>query len=156
MNNENLLKLQAYLDQELTPEVAEEVTNWLALDPEAQAILQGLRETKSILAGNELPAGVPETREYYWSKIEREIVRLDADLERRTSPAAGRWWMRYALPFAGVALLALVLVTITKTTSGPLAGNFHEIETPLEEASAITFHSQTAGMTVVWIDSGAR
>ncbi len=156
MNNENLLKLQAYLDHELAPEEAAQVRNWLSIDPEAQAILQGLRETRALLAGNELLAKVPETREFYWAKIKREITRLDADLERGSSPVLAKWWMRYALPFAGVALLTLVLVTITKTTSGPLAGSFHEIETPLEEASAITFHSQTAGMTVVWIDSGTK
>jgi len=156
MNNEKLLKLQAYLDEELAPEEAGQVRDWLSIDPDAQAIFQRLRETRALLAGNELPVKVPETRAFYWSKIEREIARFDADLERGSSPVLSKWWLRYALPFAGVALLTLVLVTITKTTSGPLAGYFHEIETPLEEASAITFHSQTAGMTVVWIDSGAR
>ena len=156
MNNENLLKLQAYLDHELAPEEAAQVRDWLSMDPEAQAVFQGLRETKTLLAGNELLTKVPETREFYWSKIQREIARLDVDSERGSPSVWAKWWMRYALPFAGVALMTLVLLTITKTTSGPLAGYFHEIETPLEEASAITFHSQTAGMTVVWIDSGAK
>lgn len=29
----------------------------------------------------------------------------------------------------------------------------HEIETPLEEASTISFYSPSAGMTVVWVQS---
>ncbi|MBI4664749.1 MAG: hypothetical protein HY735_38665 [Verrucomicrobia bacterium] len=158
MNNDNLLKLQAFVDDELTPAEAKQVKDWLATDAEARALCQNLRETKALLAANEPTFKLPETRELYWSKILREISRSDAAAERPTPPVLGRWWLRLALPFAGVALLIVLLMSLTKPlrTPIPLAGNFHEIETPLEEASAITFHSQAAGMTVVWIDSGAH
>lgn len=157
MNTENLLKLQAYLDDELTAEEARQVSAWLANDPEAQTVCRHLRDTKAWFAGNELPVKVPESREFYWSKIEREIARLEVASDRQPSPVA-RWWMRLAVPLAGVAVLVFLLLFAVKpfSRSGALAGYFHEIDTPLEEANAISFHSQAAGMTVVWIDSGSN
>lgn len=158
MNTENLLKLQAYLDDELTAQESRQVNEWLARDAEAQAILRQLRDTNALLAGSEPPLRVPETREFYWSKIQREITSIEAATTRERAPVRTSWWMRLALPFAGVAILIFLVTFAVKpfSRSGSLAGYFHEIETPLEEANAISFHSQAAGMTVVWIDSGAN
>jgi anti-sigma factor RsiW len=158
MNTEIILKLQAYLDEELTAEEARQVSAWLASDAEAQAVCRHLRDTKALLAGNELPVKVPETQEFYWSKIQREITRLEAASDHEPPPVLARWWMRLAVPLAGVAVLVLLLLMLVKplSESGALAGSFHEIETQIEEANAISFHSQAAGMTVVWIDSGSN
>ncbi|MBM3837693.1 MAG: hypothetical protein FJ398_06970 [Verrucomicrobia bacterium] len=158
MNTENLLKLQACLDGELTAEQARQVNAWLASDTEAQAVCQHLRDTKTLLAGNELPAELPETREFYWSKIQREITRLEAESNREPAPVSARWWMRLAVPLAGVTVLVVFLLLMVKplSPSSAIAGYFHEIDTPVEEANAISFHSQAAGMTVVWIDSGSN
>ncbi len=155
MKNENLLKLQAYLDHELTAEESHRIDEWLESDQEARAILQELRDTKALLADNEWPVKLPETREFYWSKIERAITRQSLALERASSPVPARWWLRLAVPLAGAALLIFLLMTVPKPlmTSSSLAGYFHEIETPLEENNAISFHSQAAAMTVVWIDT---
>ena len=154
MKTENLLKLQAYLDDELTAQESRQVSKWLASDPDAQAVCRQLREAKTLLAGNEWPVRVPETREFYWSKIERRIVRLEAAADSESAPAAAPWWVRLAAPLAGVAVLIILVLALVKPFSGAgaLAGYFHEIETPLEESNAISFHSQAAGMTVVWID----
>ena len=71
------LKLQAFLDGELPEAEASEVANWLARDREAAALLEELRNTRSALAGFEAEVRLPESREFFWSKIEREIQRLE-------------------------------------------------------------------------------
>lgn len=157
MKNEDLLRIQAYLDGELTPEESRSAEVWLQSYPDAQKVLSELRQTNRLLAGNELSATLPETREFYWSKIEREISRHEAKKDVDDAPVLARWWVRFLLPSAGVAILILLALFFAKPlVTGQLASYFHEIETPLEEASAISFHSQAAAMTVVWIDSEAN
>lgn len=153
MNPETFLKLQAYLDNELPPAEAQKVAQWLEQDEPARAIYEELRSTKLLLAGSGLEMKVPETREFYWSKIEREIA--GQPLVRTTAHwlALPNWCYRLAAPLAGAALLMVLAVFIFKPSIIPqrIAGYFHEIDTPLEEDDAISFHSQEAGMTVVWI-----
>ncbi len=50
-------------------QVAAQVTSDTALS----GVATELRQTKSALAGNEMDLKVPETREFYWSKIARQI-----------------------------------------------------------------------------------
>lgn len=158
MNTEKLLKLQAHLDGELSAQESRQVSEWLANDAEAQAVSQELREAKALLMGNERPAKVPESREFYWSKIEREILRSDAAADRKASTVLSRGLWRFAISFGSAAALIILALLLIKPLmqSGSLVSYFQEIETPIEEANAISFHSQAAGMTVVWIDSGSN
>ena len=75
MKHELELKLQAHLDGELTGREATEIAALLEHDREAAALFGELRNIKTALTGNELEIKLPETREFYWSKIEREIAR---------------------------------------------------------------------------------
>ena len=75
MKMETELKLQAHLDGELTPAESREVDNLLASDAGARELLAELTLVQKCMAGNEPEARVPETREFYWSKIQREIGR---------------------------------------------------------------------------------
>jgi negative regulator of sigma E activity len=155
MNHEKALRLQAYLDNEVSAREAAEIAQWLARDEQARAIYEELQSTRGLLSGNELELKLPETREFYWSKIEREISRPTPDTQGLPIGQLRHWWLRFAAPLVGAALLVTVFV-LTLSKSGVLyrnAASFQEIETPLEEANAISFHSQAAGMTVVWIAS---
>ena len=118
------------------------------------------RATKSVLAGNEPEVAVPESREFYWSKIVREIARRESHAGRE-SAGVRPWWLRLVAPAGAVALLALVVSIALKSTSvlSPswiALSEAHEIDTPLEETSSITFRSEAAGMTVVWVNSQAN
>jgi anti-sigma factor RsiW len=155
MNQDKLLQLQAYLDNELSPSESRKVADWLAVDDQARAIFEELRGTKALLSGNELEIRLPEAHDFYWSKIEREIRRLDTAPEAGGRAVLRNWWLRFAVPVAGAAVLVAIFFTIMRPQVGSsgLAAYFQEIETPLEEANAISFHSQAAGMRVVWIQS---
>ncbi len=152
MNNEVEFQVQAFLDNELSEAETKRVANLLAIDQEANRLFTELKETKKLLAGNELPVKLPESGDFYWSKIARAIEQS----EREPAPATHvtPWWIRVLAPIAGVACLALLLVS-----SGTIGGNgrnayIHEIDTADADAgSGISFHSQSQGMTVVWVSA---
>jgi anti-sigma factor RsiW len=153
MNRDFQLKLQAYLDGELPPQETEKVIHSLRTDPEALALHEELKLTKSLLQGNELEIKLGESREFYWSKISREIGR---DHQRK---ASGPWqrlfsW-RWLVPAGGLALLAILAALSVKSNSLSLQklASAQEIETHLEDMSLISFRSESEGMSVVWVNS---
>jgi anti-sigma factor RsiW len=157
MNHETELKLQAYLDNELSAEETQQITTLLERDDKARAIVEELRNTRSLLADNELDRALPESREFFWTKIEREIARQDAASEPEKADILGAWWkrlVRVGAPVAGTAFLMAILfssLTGNVATNQKRAAYFHEIESSDEQGSAMTFHSESAKMTVVWI-----
>ena len=159
MNHETELRLQAYLDGELSSKEFKHFTEWLATDRDAQALYTELKNTKASLAANELDLRITESREFYWSGIAREIQREDERQNRGTKPTVVSGWLRWLAPLAGLAALVVLLATWEKLRlfSQPDTGRLslgHEIETPSEENSAsITFHSEKAAMTVVWVQN---
>src|SRR5476649_2494344 len=77
MNQEQQLKLQALLDGELPENEAREILAWTQRDSAAAGLLTELRNTRAAMAKSEPQLSVPETREFFWSKIEREIQRQE-------------------------------------------------------------------------------
>lgn len=161
MRHEDQLKLQAYLDAELSERETRAVASWLDNDPEAQALLGELRATKSALAGNEPEVQVPESREFYWSKIERELGRLDASPVQEGLPVFAWWKPKYWLPVGALAILLLLALGSNQWLDWPGVGSFvhvaHEGESPSDEMGAMTFHSDTDNVTIIWLyDRGAE
>lgn len=149
MNHNSELELQSYLDGELSPREAARVAEWLTSDAEARNLFAELQNTKGAVLQNELELKLPESREFYWSKIERQIQR-EAQQERRvaaTSPVFA--WRKFFMPLAGaVAMLALLMVSVKSFSP---SANFDEITSTSDDMEALTFHDQSAGMTVVWL-----
>ena len=153
MKTEEMMRLQAYLDNEVSSAEGREIASWIARDSEAKALYEELKATKTLLAPeNELAATVPDGRDFYWSKIAREIERVEREPAREQT--ARPWWVRILAPAAGAAALALFVFT-SISVNGPgrsIAGG------PQREVSStdssITFYSPEQKMTVVWISSG--
>src|SRR5438445_3348784 len=108
MNYEDQLKLQAYLDGELPEAEAREVANWLAQDREAVALHAELRNTRQAMVGLEVGIELPESREFFWSKIEREILRQQAPEPVARPMALLALLRRLLMPAGGLALLAIL------------------------------------------------
>src|SRR5262249_32066473 len=103
MDYEAQLKLQAHLDGELPDAEAREVSNLLARDREAVALYGELRNTRQALVGHEVGVSLPESREFFWSKIERELRRLERpETPVRPAPLLSAWrkWLIPAGAFA--------------------------------------------------------
>ena len=147
MDYDAQLKLQAYLDGELPEAEAREVANWVAKDPEAVALLAELRQTGKTLAGFEEEIRLPESSEFYWSKIQREIQRQATPAPERASRVPFLARLRYILvPAAGLALVAFVAYFSVPGGTRP-AG----VETALADSGAFTYHDYSAGTTLVWL-----
>lgn len=155
MKHDSQLRLQAYLDGELTDPERRTVEAMLADDPSATALLSELSRTRQALMQNEPVATLPESRDFFWSKIERDIRRSEAAAERSTPrvvsfAALVRRWLAPAL---GVAAVAITAGIATHTLPGFRLD--YGLDTVADEESAtMTFQDQSTGMTVVWIDYG--
>src|SRR3954463_15704511 len=104
MNSDTQLKVQAYLDNELSPGEARKLAAMLSSDREAQELYAELRATKEAVRGNEPELKLDDSREFYWSQLQRRIASAEREPAPRTSPL----WVRWFAPLAGTAaLLAL-------------------------------------------------
>src|SRR5687768_12913503 len=156
MNRDLALRYQAFVDGELPEKEARAIAQAMESDPEAQALVGELRATKAALAGNEPAWAVPESREFYWNKIERGIGRLEP--EACCAPA-GRWaamvagWRRFVAPLAGVAVIAFLAIASVKFYNSPLIEDYTqhlaEIENLSEHSTSFSFRSDN--MFVVWV-----
>lgn len=155
MNQQTQLKLQAYLDQELSGPEAREMAALLESDAEARALASELKEVIGVVRQNELAVTLPESREFYWSKIERAIRQGQVPATAPAEPAERSFsWMRLFAPAGALAVVLMLSLTVILTSNGPQPVSYlHEIETPLQETSAISFHSHSTGVTVVWVQS---
>ena len=151
MDFERQLKLQAFLDGELPEAEAREVSNWIARDPEAAALQAELRNTRAAMRGCEAGVTLPESREFFWSKIEREITRSE---KPATVEQKGTWFERNFRMLIPAGTFAVVMVTLVIGLWG--MGLFSParrpvIETAMVDSSAVTFRDEAEGTTLVWI-----
>jgi anti-sigma factor RsiW len=144
---EQQLKMQAWLDRELPPEQKAEVDALLSANSEARALLEELRTTNGALAGFEAEIKLPESREFFWSKIQREIGRP----EPAPTPAVP-WharWRKWLLPAGAVAAVAVAgLVAVMRPGAG--VGGGPEFEFSLADSGGMVYRDYESGTTLVW------
>jgi len=142
------LKVQAYLDGELPEPEAALMETCLAENREACALLQELRNTHEALCGSETGICLPESREFFWSKIERKIRAAEPSSAARPRRSWLARLQQYLVPASAVGLLGLVLVLSIGRSSAVQPG---EMELVSDEMGALTFRSQSEQMTMVWL-----
>jgi anti-sigma factor RsiW len=155
ISEELQLKLQAWLDGELPPNEAAEMQALAARDPDARELVEELRHTAAALSGNETEARLPETREFYWSKIQREINRQEA--ANADHPAASRpsvsWfaWLRgHFISVGATAVLACILGIFAFSSRAP-DGLGGEVELASDDMGSYTYRDQDEQLTMVWL-----
>ena len=151
MDWEAQLKLQAFLDGELPERERREMAGKLAQDPEAAALLGELRQTRELLAGCEEEVRLPESREFFWSKIEREIQRLEKPALARTPISWAARLRRLLVPASAVALLFIAGFVATRQNGSSVLTGGAEIETALADPGAFTYRDYASGTTLVWL-----
>jgi hypothetical protein len=108
-----------------------------------------LENTNAALAGHEAGVKLPETREFYWSKIQREIARQEAPV---AVPEPVVSWMDWAkrrwLPVSGIA--AACAVVLLMVLSGNSPAQLAEAELRSDDMGAYTYSDQQEKMTIVW------
>jgi anti-sigma factor RsiW len=159
MNRDAQLRIQSYLDGELSAAEAREIAELLSRDPVAAALHDELSRTRTLLRTGEPVCQVAETREFYWSKIARAIECQAATGEE---PPRSPWalvptWLRWFVPVAGLAAVLALLVTSPFGGYAPFEA-FSESHVDEEEEAIFgtthfTFHSETHGLTVLWVQN---
>ncbi|MGA4577804.1 anti-sigma factor family protein [Limisphaera sp. VF-2] len=153
MTRDEQLKLQAWLDGEL-PESERQAwaVRW-AEDPQAQALLEELRLVQGTLRRfDEGQLRVPETREFYWSRIARAIEAGAGPAPAPAPVTRGLWqwlleWKRWLAPAAVLASLAVVL---TLSLPGHGQSDYPEVHVSQADNYATTYRDDERLLTLVW------
>lgn len=164
------LDIQAYLDGELTESRRREVERLLETDEECRTLFAELSELRELVRANEPEHCLPESREFYWSKIERTLGRNGVGAARQTDGSP--WWLKIFAPVAAMAATVAVIlhfnqppplpITSSRPTPGQALGlttaatpvhRANNIEMREQEMKTITFHHQREGVMVVWLSN---
>lgn len=157
MNIRQQLKVQAYLDGELSPHAARQVESLLRHDREAKRLYASLKETRKILRKNEGPVALPVSGDYYWSRIEQRMMTLGLP-----SAPAHAWWppvwawlarrWKWLAPAAAAGALLLLMSPAKVSWPHPIDLTGLEVESEYADANVVTFQSEADDITVVWVD----
>jgi anti-sigma factor RsiW len=158
MDYEVQLKLQAYLDGELSEAEAREIGNLLAKDREAVALQNELRNTRQALSGFEVGTELPESREFFWSKVKGRIERLEAAKDPQPAPASlFAAWRKFLMPAGAIAALALALFFVNRqifNSDNALAAT--RLEASRSDPGTFTYRDPDGGGTLVWLSYPAE
>lgn len=151
MDLEFELKLQAYLDGELPEAEGREVADRLRTDAGAEALFSELRNTRSALAAFDAEAKLPESREFYWSKIQRDIKRLEE--ARPSGPTLRLWsaWRRILIPASATLAMVFVVFVVSLQVGFWARPAAAQLQTNMSDPGAFTYRDDSAGMTLVWL-----
>jgi anti-sigma factor RsiW len=159
MNHEQQLKLQAFLDGELPESEAREILSWTQRDSAAATLLAELKNTRATMTQAEPHLSVPESREFFWSKIEREIERQEpaASAPGISIFTALRRWLLPAVAVSAVVIAGMVAhFNVPKATVGTVAdADEPTVETTLANSDATTYRDAGEGTTLVWFSPAA-
>jgi anti-sigma factor RsiW len=150
MNQEQQLKLQAYADGELPPAEAREIEERLEKDAEACACVQWNQSIRRTLRGAELERKLPESRPFFWSKIEREITRAPM---AKSEPAQVSWLARlrwFSNP-AGAAALVLLVIVVAMISFREGRWGGPGSESAMSDPGALTYIDYRTRTTLVWL-----
>ncbi|MBL67076.1 MAG: hypothetical protein CMO74_01290 [Verrucomicrobiales bacterium] len=120
MDNEERLKLQAWLDGELPTHEAARVADWVEANPAARELAEELGAVKVALRAGELPVAMEDSREFFWSQIASQI-----EVEEVVEPAAVEpspwmeWCRQWLVPVGGLAAIVVMIATVGTPASEP-------------------------------------
>lgn len=152
MKNDLQLKLQAFCDRELPEKEAAQIAEYIARNGEAQALVNELTFTSKALHSNELELKLPEGRDFFFSKIRRDIEFAEKQTVVRPQPTFASRFRRFVSPLSGFALIALATVATMRFYSGDSQfSQLAEVENMSESTDLVSFRSKSEHMFVVWV-----
>jgi anti-sigma factor RsiW len=141
------IKIQAFADGELAEAGAREIAALIAKDQDAAALHAELKNTRRALAGAEQGIKLPETREFFWSKISREIERSERVQPAAAAPTTWQSIARWLKPLGAVAAILVVAIVAFEQMGGSNGG---DLLTASVDMDAITYRDEADGTTFVW------
>ena len=151
MDFDTQLKLQSFLDGELPEDEAREVASMIARDEEARALHAELKNTRNAVKGSKTNVQLPESREFFWSKIERDIQRLEPAREEAPSVPLFERLRRLLMPVSAVAVIIMVGLLTYNQVVLPGRTSSTETDMAMADSGAFTYRDYSSGMTLVWL-----
>lgn len=150
MNNQEIvLKVQAFVDGELPEAEQSEIAALMALDPDVQALVKELKQTRQALASYDQSMELPESREFYWSKILRQIeTRVGLEDEPERSPLITRM-LRWLLPVtcAGALVVAAAVFLEGRYTREDAVS----WQSAYDGVNTLVYRDYEEGTTLFWL-----
>mgnify|MGYP001365550468 CR=1 FL=1 len=113
MKQEDRLNIQAWLDGEIAPQNAAQITDLVEANPTAQAVAEELKAVECALKIGEKPVYLDETRDFYWGQIERQINAeepMPAAVEHPRLVSEGSSLMRWLIPVGSLAAISALMI----------------------------------------------
>lgn len=166
MNEPLAIKIQAYLDGELSQEDTNQLLTELESSSDGKELLEALQSERSLLgAAMEKDHSLPVAHSYFWKGIAKgmgEELEPSTGVQSRSEIEPWKRWLSWLLPAVGAACVALVALqqgliappqTEGEHSTLHHAPSFHEIDSGQQNAGFISFRSETEGVSVVWISN---
>jgi anti-sigma factor RsiW len=154
MNQDLQLKLQAYLDGELPERETQVITDLLTRDSAARDLFAELTNTRSALQASEPDIKLPESGDFYWSKIRRQITNEERSTPVEKSISFAERLRRLLAPAATVAAVLLGVMIVQQQFTGGAYGAMEDGDH--EDAEAFTYRDYESGTTLVWLSYPAE
>ena len=148
IDQETQIKIQAFLDGELAEAEAGKIAALIARDRDVAALHAELKNTRRALAGTEQGITLPESREFYWSKIRRDIERVEQPQPVQATPSFWQLVSRMLKPVAAVAAVVVLGTVLFHQMDGLNGGS--DVLVASADMEAITFRDDSIGTTFVW------
>ena len=156
MKQDLQFKLQAYLDGELSSSEAKAIADLVAQEVDTRALLGELTNTRNALAGFELEIKLPETREFYWSKIARDIQHQEKRVPVSSSASILTLLRRLMVPSGIMVALLMGMLVIKQQLGVDRRFGVAETYTAQVDAGPFTFRDFASGTTLVWLSYPAE
>lgn len=156
MKQDLQLKVQAFLDGELPSSEAKAVEALIAGNAAARDLLMELTHTRAALKAHEVELKLPETREFYWSKIQRQIARQEQPPVGAPQVSPLLWLRRLLAPAGALAAVLLGVLVVHNQTGLSHARGGAVMETDLPDAESFTYRDYSSGTTLVWLSYPAE
>jgi len=149
MTHDSELKLQAYVDGELSGAESASAERLISEDQAAGALVAELRNTRGALRGNESVLTLPETREFYWSQIQRRIQAEAPARPAKPATSIADLLRRFLVPAGALAALGIFCLLSISELQSPSGRSQSELA--LADPAAFTYRDFESGTTLVWL-----
>lgn len=122
MKQEDKLKIQAWLDGELAPQESARIADLIDNDLEAKELSEDLRAMQKALEVGEKTAVLEDSREFYWSQVERQIEAEEPIAENAQpelmSGSLGNA-LRWLIPVGSLAAISALMLNFNSINTTP-------------------------------------
>ena len=120
MKHEDKLRIQSWMDGELAPKEAAQIATLIEENPEALALSEELRMVENALHFGEKSEILDDSRDFYWSQIERQIDTGEPLPEPYVGPVtASTNLLRWVVPVGSLGAIVILMMNFGAMSPQP-------------------------------------